>query len=146
MRTKENDLLTIKQLQKLIIVWGQVRNIEDPKKQFLKFLEEVGETARAVLKQNKHEIKDGIGDIAVTLILLYHLEEKTLTLNTNSAGDLGFGTLAYRAVLRSETVLSPLEAIAQEHGTTLVECLNIAWNVIKDREGEIINGTFVKNE
>jgi len=35
-------------------------------------MEEVGETAAALLKNDKHEIKDGIGDILVTIIILSH--------------------------------------------------------------------------
>lgn len=39
-------------------------------KQMLKVLEEVGETAGALLKDNQPELKDGIGDSFVTLIIL----------------------------------------------------------------------------
>ena len=39
-------------------------------KQMIKVMEEVGETAGALLKNNEHELKDGIGDILVTVIIL----------------------------------------------------------------------------
>lgn len=34
--------------------------------------------------------------------------------------------------------------IAERSGYTLQECLEQAWNDIKDRKGKMINGTFVK--
>jgi NTP pyrophosphatase (non-canonical NTP hydrolase) len=67
-------------------------------------LEEVGETAGALLKSNDAEIKDGIGDSFVTLIIL-----------------------------------------AKQLGLDPADCLEAAWNEIKDRRGKTINGVFVKN-
>ena len=56
-----------------ILVWAQERKIlysANAPKQMLKVLEEVGETAGALLKNNEQGIKDGIGDSFVTLIIL----------------------------------------------------------------------------
>jgi len=53
--------------------WAIIREIdkkENAPKQMIKVMEEVGETAGALLKKNEHEIKDGIGDILVTVIIL----------------------------------------------------------------------------
>ena len=53
--------------------WAITRNIdkkENAPKQMIKVMEEVGETAGALLKKNEYEIKDGIGDILVTVIIL----------------------------------------------------------------------------
>ena len=44
------------------------------------------------------------------------------------------------------TMIGYLDDIAFLENTTLEECLNIAYNAIKDRTGRIINGKFVKNE
>jgi NTP pyrophosphatase (non-canonical NTP hydrolase) len=68
-------------------------------------LEEVGETAGALLKGNETEIKDGIGDSFVTLIIL-----------------------------------------SKQLGLSPTECLEAAWNEIKDRTGKTVDGVFVKNE
>jgi len=35
--------------------------------------------------------------------------------------------------------------IAEREGYTINECLQQAWNDIKDRKGKMVNGTFVKN-
>jgi len=68
-----------------------------------KTIEEARELHDAIAVQDKDEIKDGIGDTLVTLIVQ-----------------------------------------AQMQGLTLLECLEHAYNEIKDREGSIVNGTFVK--
>ena len=60
----------------LIREWANDRglyNDGDPKTQALKLVEEVGETCRAILKQDKPEIIDGIGDCVVVLTNLAEL-------------------------------------------------------------------------
>lgn len=34
--------------------------------------------------------------------------------------------------------------IAERNGVSLTECLDVAYNDIKDRKGKMVNGTFVK--
>ena len=61
---------------KLIRQWAQERGIYDkgdPKTQFVKLIEEVGELSKAILNGNKEEQKDGIGDSIVVLTNLAHL-------------------------------------------------------------------------
>jgi len=56
--------------------WAEQRglyNNGDPKTQALKLTEEVGETCRAILKQDKPEVIDGIGDCVVVLTNLAEL-------------------------------------------------------------------------
>ena len=69
----------------------------------LKVLEEVGETAGAMLKKKDIEIIDGLGDSFVTLIILCY-----------------------------------------QLGLEPKECLESAWNEIKDRKGKTVNGTFIR--
>jgi NTP pyrophosphatase (non-canonical NTP hydrolase) len=60
----------------LIRDWARERGLYDkgdPKTQALKLVEEVGETCRAILKQDKKEIVDGIGDCVVVLVNLAEL-------------------------------------------------------------------------
>ena len=45
----------------------------DVKTQYVKLQEEAGEVARAIIKNDLHEIKDGIGDMVVVLTNLAHL-------------------------------------------------------------------------
>ena len=65
--------MTFESLQDEIIQWGYVRNIISPKntpKQFMKVTEELGELAEGINKDNQGQIKDSLGDILVTLIIL----------------------------------------------------------------------------
>lgn len=90
-----------------VINWANDRSIlkeENASKQMLKVMEEVGETAGALAKNKTDELKDGIGDSFVTLIIL-----------------------------------------AAQKGFTPTECLEAAWNEIKDRQGKTVNGVFIKN-
>ncbi len=61
----------------LIRDWAAVRGIYDNgdgKTQYVKLMEEAGELAKALLKNDKPEIKDAIGDMIVVLTNLAHLE------------------------------------------------------------------------
>jgi NTP pyrophosphatase (non-canonical NTP hydrolase) len=56
--------------------WAQQRGIYekgDAKTQFLKLQEEVGELAKAILKEDREEMIDAIGDIAIVLTNLAQL-------------------------------------------------------------------------
>ena len=92
----------------LIRQWANERGLYengDPKTQALKLVEEVGETCRAILKENDMEIIDGIGDCVVVL--------------TN---------------------------LAELTGDPIEECIEQAYNEIKNRKGKMANGTYVKND
>ena len=90
-----------------VFTWADEKGLikeENATKQMLKVVEEVGETAGALAKNNRDELKDGIGDSFVTLIIL-----------------------------------------ANQCGYTPSECLQAAWDEIKGRTGNTINGVFVKD-
>ena len=91
----------------LIREWAQLRGLYehgDIKTQALKLVEEVGETCRAVLKDDDHAAIDGIGDCVVVL--------------TN---------------------------LAELLGVSIEDCIEQAYNEIKDRTGKMYNGTFKKD-
>ena len=91
----------------LIRIWANDRGLYDggdPKTQALKLVEEVGETCRAILKEDAKQIVDGIGDCVVVL--------------TN---------------------------LAELQGVSIEECIDAAYNEIKDRTGKMDNGTFKKD-
>lgn len=90
----------------LIRQWADERGIYrngDAKTQFIKLQEETGELARAILKNNREELIDAIGDAVVVLTNLAALE-----------------------------------------GLKIEDCVVAAYDVIKSRQGSMINGTFVK--
>lgn len=146
----------MQELVKNIENWAEERgliDIELAPKQYLKTLEEIGETARAILKDDKEQIVDGIGDIAVCVIVLAkQLGVKISSqINTNLEYPLenppelfSFLFLVINTSNVSYQVLGILSDIAKTQGFTLEFCLQSAWNEIKDRKGKLINGTFVK--
>jgi NTP pyrophosphatase (non-canonical NTP hydrolase) len=91
----------------LIREWARERGLYDggdPKTQALKLVEEVGETCRAILKQDKAGIIDGIGDCVVVL--------------TN---------------------------LAELNNVSIEDCIDAAYDEIKDRKGKMVNGTYKKD-
>jgi len=92
----------------LIRQWASERGIYtsgDAKTQCLKLQEEVGELSSAILKNNKQEIIDAIGDCVVVLTNL--------------------------AVMKN---------------LNIEDCIEAAYNEIKNRKGSMQNGTFVKED
>lgn len=90
----------------LIRQWADERGIYrngDAKTQFIKLQEETGELARAILKNDRNELIDAIGDAIVVLTNLAALE-----------------------------------------GLKIEDCVVSAYEVIKSRQGSMVNGTFVK--
>jgi NTP pyrophosphatase (non-canonical NTP hydrolase) len=68
-------------LIQLVIIWAHQKGILDngtAGKQSLKTLEECGELVLAVGQDDKHEIKDAIGDIMVTLIIQAEMQGVTI--------------------------------------------------------------------
>jgi NTP pyrophosphatase (non-canonical NTP hydrolase) len=56
-----------------ILGWARARNLitgSDPKSQFTKTVEEVGELAAGIARGDIEQIKDAIGDVMVTLTIL----------------------------------------------------------------------------
>ncbi len=77
----ENNLCTCMSQFDLIREWANERGLYDKgdvKTQTLKLMEEAGEICRAVLKQDKAEIIDGIGDCVVVLTNLAELNNVSI--------------------------------------------------------------------
>ena len=144
---------TLQELQVLILKWANDKDLlkfENAPKQRLKLLEEVGETAAAILKNNHGEIKDGIGDIFVVLVILSEqLSEEILfeTYGVAKDNDEDFVFLFDNIInpKRLYFSLAYLNDICTKLNLDLTECANLAWNEIKDRTGKTIDGVFIKN-
>lgn len=155
----------------LVINWADNRQIlseSTPTQQFIKLMEEYGELASGVSKQNEQVIKDSIGDCLVVLIILHKMKNlkgnafKNLPkvhyeFKHNSviyvAEELGrIGYIVNRPELdwdgrleeHINEAIHALQDVAIKHKTTLVECLGLAWGEIKDRRGIMQDGVFIK--
>jgi MazG nucleotide pyrophosphohydrolase domain len=145
---------TLLELQPLIVEWATSKNIHFPEcapKQRLKLIEEVGELASAILKEDIDKQKDAIGDIFVVLIILSEQMQSDLEFEFEDIRPLVKDNLFeyinhiinISGFLFSE--LAILEELACILNLNLVDCANIAWKEIKDRQGITKNGTFIKN-
>lgn len=144
---------TLQELQVLILNWAKDKDLlksENAPKQRLKLLEEVGETAGAILKNNTDDIKDGIGDIFVVLVILSEQLSEEILFNMNGVAkddDQDFIFL-FDNIINSKRIyfsISYLNDICTKLNIDLTECANIAWDEIKDRKGNTIDGNFIKN-
>ena len=140
---------TLEELVPLITEWANERGLINEsfiEKQRLKLIEECGELASAILKENIEEQKDAIGDIFVVLVIL---AEQAGDNNYNFEDD---GYYEVLDILISgiccdsiESRFSYLINVVRDLDFDLTECVNLAWNEIKDRKGKLVNGTFIKN-
>jgi NTP pyrophosphatase (non-canonical NTP hydrolase) len=105
--------MTINSIEVLIREWADDRKLNDKAgpfgsqsfKQLAKLTEESGEIAEALIKKKIDDLKDGIGDVIVVLIIL-----------------------------------------AYQNNTSIADCLELAYNEIKDRTGKTVDGVFIKEE
>ena len=167
---------TIQELVPLIHQWAKERGIFDnltPFDQLLKTHEEVGELIKACYDDDPLAIQDAIGDVMVTLINYCYFKKIDFVkvyeqiqyddsevinlycaLTVNDIIALFLRDIIYSSykplkvtILRTVShILRNLQNITINHNTTLEECLNIAYNEIKDRKGKIINRKFIKDE
>ena len=99
-------MMETNELISAICSWGSDKGINNPDKQTIKLMEEVGELANEISRSryDTPEVRDAIGDIGVVLIIL--------------ADILGYDFID--------------------------QCLLPAYNVIKDRTGHTVSGSFIK--
>lgn len=143
----------MKRLVQSIEAWAAERNLlsyENAENQYLKYLEEVGETARAILKKDTNGIIDGFGDIAVTIIILAKQLGCELRVNfdpDNLDKTKHFSWFMYgiKDCDVDYNALDYLNDISSYYGYPLEECLTAAWNEIKNRTGKTVDGVFIKN-
>lgn len=138
-----------------VVKWANDKDLlklQNAKRQYLKFLEEVGETCRAILKDEYDEMVDGFGDIAVTVIVYanqlgYDIDDRFI--NNELYESEGNNFHDFITLINQEQFyagLCMLNELALEHAEENLEhCLDVAYNVIKNRTGKTVNGTFIKD-
>lgn len=142
--------------------------------QVLKTVEEMSELIKGVCKDDINLIKDSIGDVYVTLIVGNMLSQKSIDIykavkiREEYYDNHKFKTFEYEYeetirllkgvsdamyyILTNKSyekktiggIVSWLLDIAHAYDTTLEECVEFAYNEIKDRKGKMVDGMFVK--
>lgn len=167
-------LTQIKSLAANILAWANARNLvngSDAKTQTLKTVSEFGEFAGAVVTLDRDEIKDGIGDTIVTMIIVAAQLKVSFEVILDQAFGEGFNfgndgrlALVVRAqatvgkiadnVIKGQAadymanaaiLVAQLRAIGVAHGFTMEDCVEAAYNEIKDRKGVMYHGAFIKS-
>lgn len=144
-----------------------------PFDELLKTHEEVGELIKACYDNDKPAIQDAIGDTMICLINYCYMIDgdaisffgkykktvwdehakaiyTSITINETLSG-LMRSACIYKIRISDSLSLyisltfDCLYTLADLYDTTLEECLNIAYNEIKNRTGKMINGKFVKD-
>ena len=150
--------------------WARVRRLHtaDPKAQALKVVEEFTEMIMAFndftatkkgAEDVKNEVIDGVGDTYVTLIILCQqldidfvstLTRRNLVLKGEVAEILNYLSTAVSKGKKHNVEYAVMDIsevanrIASYVGIEPIECLQVAYNEIKDRKGMMIDGTFIK--
>jgi NTP pyrophosphatase (non-canonical NTP hydrolase) len=105
-----------------VLEWGRIRGLhatDDLKPQLTKLIEELGEVAAGVARDDDVRILDGIGDLLVVMI------------NLGAVWNIRYGT--------------PEAALAPEAHDFMRKALDHAWNQIANRTGKTVDGVFVKD-
>lgn len=140
----------MKALQQNIINWSKEKGIDNAQNQRLKVLEEIGEVAGAILRGNRDEILMEIGDVAVTIIILHRLTGVESLIDVQYVGEVEADdpTESLMWIMRLceySIVTKEVDNLAAQFDSNLEECLTMAWNKIKDRQGKTVDGTFIKD-
>lgn len=154
--------------------WAEERNLiqgSTPEKQFLKLMEEFGELCGGIAKDKPEIIKDSIGDCFVVLVILNKQLKTDVNISSiieeilpllvltdgepvtstmifasragNLADSLGYET---DSKLSIGCLFGALAMISFKYNLNLMDCIQHAYNQIKDRKGKMIDGVFVKEE
>lgn len=164
MDAKEMRLLDMEELIKKVEEWSKERGLNTayPNKQRLKLWEEFGELNAAIARDNHDLIQDSIGDMLVVLII-YCQQLRYTSVNRLFEFDIenydflrkldtsvlidytAYEILHLRNFIQSTNdIVNRLSVIAERYDLTLEDCLQSAYNEIKDRRGKMVNGVFVK--
>jgi len=147
-----------------------------PQKQMLKLMEEFGELCGGIAKNKPEVIKDSIGDCFVVLVIMSNqifydfsvYEAITIGCKTKEESDHSFdemlnvdqllvisslGDLSRALATISDDidtvlyrVIASLTMLSIELNMDLKDCIQHAYDQIKDRKGKMIDGVFVKEE
>lgn len=157
-------LRNMEELIKKVEQWSIERglNTADPNKQRLKLWEEFGELNAAIARDKRDLIQDSIGDMLVVLIIycqqlnytsvnrLFEFDIENYDflrkLDTSALIDYtAYEILHLRNFIQSTNdIVNRLSVIAERYDMELEDCLQSAYDEIKDRRGRMVNGVFVK--
>jgi hypothetical protein len=151
-----------------IIKWGEDRNIIGANAQAT-FEGQQEKTRQEWEEWKRDHSRDDLGDIFVTLVMQCALKGTTVSNCVRDCFDdfdrfLGINQknlldgcddrinsdiedllrMTSNFTLNIAYVITALDSCAKKRGWTLEECIEVAWNDIKDRKGLMVHGMFIK--
>ena len=165
--------MNINELNACIIEWAKERELDAKgtvEAQSIKTVEELSELIKAICKDKKEDIIDSIGDVYVTLVIGNMLDKnidlsaiyeviKTLEDDLNIKKPYAFSKKLLLQDMSNdifnvlelkydpwiiEHVTARIISITHMYDLDFVECVESAYNTIKDRKGITRDGTFYK--
>lgn len=175
---KQKDIIMtqLNTLQTNIQQWAVDRNLHtgNPARQTLKLVEELGELAHAIARNNREEIVDAIGDITFVALVLdkqvgyrtsfaeavsQHIKSEANMADKETTQPQVFAELvrtihnvshnvAYQSHKQTDIylVLSAVMDMADSLDVDYVAAVESAYNIVKDRKGKLVNGVFIKED
>lgn len=122
--------MTFEQLQEKVLSWADDKDLlhsENADKQFMKFIEEVFEFRESLI------IIKNVGQ----MINQFKEQGINVYFRENLVKDM---------MLEMGDIFVTLIILCEQIGIDPEECLQMAYEKIKDRSGKTINGTFIKEE
>ena len=172
--TQQKDIYMtqLKTLQTNIEQWVVDRDLHtgDPSRQILKLIEEQGELAGAIARNKRDKMIDAIGDVTVVALVIAKQLNASVDLWTaferstkyrdekldeNAviaalAGDVAHlaSIICYKLHSKSysyiENVITTLADVAATLDIDYIAAVQCAYDSIKDRKGQLVNGVFIK--
>lgn len=155
------DPMTWEKFCENVIQWATDRGIisnSTPRTQVMKGLTEYGELVEAVLNDDTDEVVDAVGDILVCLVNAATIADRDLhsallravPLASPAYALAGTAEVLGKLLLSIDnsdyvTALWQIQELAKALEVDFKECMEAAWNAIKDRKGYLNEqGVFVK--
>lgn len=154
------------ELNNKILQWAKDRELDKKgtvKAQAIKTVEELSELVKAVCKDDREEIIDAIGDVHVTLVIGNMLDTDTEMLSLSCIGSdedeytkeqlleqllecsrhvLFFKYIRELIALTIKTLYN----VCKYYQFDYTDCVESAYNVIKNRKGKVVDGQYIKEE
>lgn len=157
--------MNINELNTHIIDWAKERELDTKgtvEAQAIKTVEELSELIKAICKDKKEDIIDSVGDVYVTLVIgnmlkrQRELDPMFAKRNVLGASDKE-SMLRVLANIIDKTLREPYEEqtllytmkdlhiVCKFYDLDFVDCVESAYNTIKDRKGITRDGSFIKD-
>lgn len=154
------------ELNRKILQWAKDRELDKKgtvQAQTIKTVEELSELVKAVCKDDREEIIDAIGDVHVTLVIGNMLDTNT---EMDALSCIGSDEDEYTKEQLLEQLLEcsrhvlffkyirelialtikTLYNVCKYYQFDYADCVESAYNVIKNRKGKVVDGQYIKEE